>query len=163
MVAGDFLLGHPGSRMACIEVGRRQTPAGLVVEHFALAEGLPDGAIADLLGAWDARYGIPASRDGAPFALRLPLPLSQVHTPGIADLHRVALPGTKPAGHILHGDLWDLWIDCQDALAAEFIARWLPDRMPPMLDVSVAVGDPPIADQECWAALRLAEEVRRVA
>lgn len=163
MVASDLVEAHPGSRLACIEISRRQTHLGLVVDHFALAEGLPSSAIDDLMGAWAAKYGIEASSAGAPFALRLPLPLSQVSTPGIVEMHQVELTGASPAGHVLEGGLCDLWVDCRDPSAAETLAAQLRGGLPPELGATVAVGDPSIADLECWAALRLASDVGRPA
>lgn len=163
MVASDLLKAHPGARLACIETGRRQTELGLVVDHFGLAEGLPDKAISDLLSAWNKHYSIPASSVGALFALRLPLPLSQVTTPGVVEMHHMAVPGAVPAGHIVQGGLCDLWIACQDPAGAEQLAARLRAALPAGLDASVAIGDPSIADRECWAALRLASEVGQVA
>lgn len=163
MVASDLVKAHPGARLACIEVGRRQTNHGLVVDHFALAEGLPAEAISDLLGAWDERYGMPASSVGAPGALRLPLPLDQVTTPGVVELHRMELPGAVAAGHVLQGGLCDLWVECQDPARAEALAAWLRGSLPAGVEATVAVGDPSVADRECWAALRLAADIGQAA
>lgn len=159
MVASDIIAAHAGARLACIEVGRRTTPEGLLVHHFGLAEGLPAEAVSGLLETWHRRYGIRATTAGTPFALRLPLPLGQVATPGIAELHHLPLQAAQPLGHVLQAGRCDLWIACADAEAARALARQLAGQLPPRLPVAVDVGEPAWADLECWEALRLAHEV----
>lgn len=156
-VAGDVVRARPGARLACIEVGRRRTALGLVVDHFGLAEGLTDGDIEALLAQWCARYRAAAAPMGAPFALHLPLPLAHA-TPEVARMHQHDLGAARPVGHVLSGADCDLWIACPDAPHAETLAA----SLRPLLagaGGSAAVGDPSTADLECWAALRLASEV----
>lgn len=145
--------------MTCIETGRRQTPLGLVVDHFALAEGLTETEIDSLRSTWSKLYGVPAALAGAAWALRLPLPVAKVTTPGIAELHAVPLPEATPTGHVLQGGWCDLWISCPDQDAATKMARQLESHLPPGLGAKVSVGNPEVADLESWAALRLASEV----
>lgn len=155
-VAGDVIQSRHGARLACIEVGRRRTPLGVVVDHFGLAEGLDARDIDELLAGWARKYAEQASCVGAPFALRLPLPL--VHaTPQVATLHAQDLGAASPVGHVLSGGNCDMWIACPSAAHAEGLAQSLRAFLTSM-DGSAAVGDPAPADLECWAALRLAAE-----
>lgn len=156
-VAGDVVRSKQGARISCVEIRRRSTATGLVVDHIGLAEGLTSREVTELQGAWQRKYGEPATPLGAPFALRLPLPLAHA-SPGVAHLHRQELGTAQAVGHVLSGQDCDLWIACPSALHAEDLAETLRPLVTG-LGGSVAVGDPAAADLECWATLRLAAEV----
>lgn len=161
MVAGDFLARHPGGRLAVVEVGRRETRLGLVIDLAVLAAGMPDAALAEFARAWHGRYGLQPVSLGAPFALRLSVPVARTTSPVAAVLPSDLAPGT-PLGHMLHAGHCDLWVSCHDGMAAEQLAGRLRKRLSPA-DATVVAGDPPVSDLECWAALRLASDTTPLA
>lgn len=151
---------HPDARMACIETGRSVRPDGPLIDHFALIEGLPDRAIGELLLAWDHTYGLPATfANGSSLAVRLPLPVSRLGPEVIARLKALDLGSGTPVGHVLQGPYCDLWIACGTADAAARVADDARLQLPVAVGALISIGEPSVADQECWAALRLADEV----
>jgi molybdate-binding protein len=70
---GETVERHPGARATLVQLARREVGHSSIVDNFALVEGVPDHAIAQMLLAWNLRYGVPASVVGGPFALRLPV------------------------------------------------------------------------------------------
>lgn len=162
--AGDFIRQHPNARMACIETGREHGPAGPVIHHFALLEGVNDRAVADLLMSWDRLYGIPATlATGTAFAVHLPLPVLKLRPEVVSRMTSFEVSAGHPLGHVLEGEHCDMWIACDTPAAAREVADAARLHLPGGSGAFVAVGEPPVADQECWAALRLADEVVRSA
>src|SRR5688500_12861032 len=82
---GDTMARHPSARVTADPTGWEEGPDGAWAEALALIEGRPDDELADLLLAWNRRYGRPVHVVGEAFAVRLPIPVKDVSSPGMAQ------------------------------------------------------------------------------
>jgi len=148
---GDLVREHAGSRVTTIPVAR--SPGR--VDHLALVEGVPDHAVAQMLLAWNLRYGVPAQVLGDPFALRLPVLVPAIGVPAIESL--LAMDADlQVAGSVGEADWFEQWIACPDADAAHRLVARLRGRLGAhVLDVDVRAPRP--QDLDCWAVLHEAD------
>jgi hypothetical protein len=152
MLLGDLVRTHPGSKVTAVPTGRRAGAHGTVVDHFALAEGVPDHAIAQVLLAWNLRFHEPAVVYGGPFALHLPVALDAVEPMSLEVLLR--LDARLPvAGDVVQGDRFEQWIGCRSEGEAARVAGQVRQAFGPH-GPEVALAEPRAEDVECWAVLR---------
>lgn len=157
MLLGDVVGRHAGARLSAVEVGRHIGLHGPVVEFLALAEGIPDHDIANVLLAWNLRYGEPAHALGGPFALRLPVAVDDVPASALATMLRW---GGPPALDTVVSDRRvEFWLACTSLDDAQALERRLGGLMRGVQGARVERRDPPPRDAECWGLLRLAAEV----
>jgi hypothetical protein len=149
-LTGDLVRDHPGSRVTSVPCGPAR---GGRMDQLALVEGVPLSAVAQLLLAWNLRFGVPAQVLGDPFALRLPIvvPASVHPWKGLLE----ASEGLTVAGNVVHGDCIEEWIRCTDHAQAQRVIGQL--RLAAGSGgAEVMAGTPRPHDLECWEVLHQA-------
>lgn len=152
-LVGDLVRRHPGSRVTAVPCGPARQGR---LDHLALVEGIPPFEVAQLLLAWNMRYGVPAEVLGDPFALRLPVLVPAAIPPWNAIL--AASQGLTVGGNVIEGEHVEQWIQCADAAQAQRVAGLL-RALVGHSQAELIAGPPRSRDLECWAILRQAVEL----
>lgn len=147
-LVGDLVERHPGSRVTSVPCGPAK--AGRI-DHLALVEGIPRSAVAQLLLAWNLRYGVPAEVIGDPFALRLPVILAAALPPWSGIL--TASDDLAVAGAVVEDGTVEQWVLCKDGAHARILAR-LRNAVTGHSAAEIVEGEPRTRDLECWDVLR---------
>lgn len=145
---GDLLRRHPGSRATGIPL---PYPGTGRIDFLTLVEGVPHHAVAQLLLAWNLRYGHPAEVLGDPFALRLPV----IPAVGSPSIERLLLAGESlaVAGSVAEGAWVEQWIRCADLAEAQRLVARLRGLLGPAA-VQLAIAGPRQQELDCWQVLR---------
>lgn len=152
---GEALSQHEDARVTAVPTGWQDGPDGPWMDNLALVEGLPDEELARLLLAWNRRYGRPPHVIGDSFAVRLPIRVDAVGTPGMADLMR--LGHEMPVMGAVAADDWaELWFSCRDAGHAKAVAARLREALKGVAGAEVRVAPPRKRDLSCWEVLQFA-------
>ena len=153
-VIGDAVRSNEGSSVTSVLLPLPGTDPNERMDLMALAEGLPDFAVAQVLLAWNLRYGLPGEVLGDAYALRLPVAGHRVVPPVMAEMFRMDRD-LAVAGNLAKGDWVEQWIRCLDSAHAARVAGELAGRLAGWPGVRVATGQPRSHDLECWEMLRM--------
>lgn len=155
-LVGDLVGRHPGSRATAVPCGPAR---GGRLDDLALVEGIPPSEVAQLLLAWNLRYGLTAEVLGDPFALRLPVVVPAAPPPWDAVL--AAGEALPVAGTVVEGEAIEQWIRCADDAEARRCAARLRQALAGHPQAELHEATPRPHDLECWAVLRDALALER--
>jgi hypothetical protein len=153
---GEAVARHAHSRVTTVATGWRDDRAfGESMDLLALVEGLPDAELAGLLLAWHRRYGRAPEVLGDSLALRLPLAVDALPSPGLQELAH--LDRHLPLlGIVAEHDWIEQWFRYRDPAQARTVAGRLRKALLAVPGAQVRVGSPRHRDLDCWEVLNFA-------